>query len=52
MARVGKIRIDTPYMTVYLVPSLPEVPYTPYIYGLADPKNGIHKSYITDLFCL
>ena len=38
MTRVGQNRINTPYMTVYLVTSLPKIPYIHSIYMvLADP---------------
>jgi len=36
-SRVGQNRIYTPYMTVYLMISLPKIPYTPYIYGSGQP---------------
>jgi hypothetical protein len=40
MSRVGQNRIYTPYMTVYLVISLPKIPYTHCIYMvLANPKH-------------
>jgi hypothetical protein len=40
MSRVGQNRINTPYMTVYLVISLPKIPYTHRIYMvLANPTN-------------
>ena len=40
MIRVGQNRIYTPYMTVYLVISLPKIPYVNRIYMvLADPIN-------------
>jgi len=39
MFRVGQNRIYTPYMTVYLVITLPEIPYMHRIYMvLANPK--------------
>ena len=37
ICRVGQNRIYTPYMTVYLVISLPKIPYVPYIYGSGQP---------------
>jgi len=38
MSRVGQNRINTPYMTVYLVISLPKIPYIHRIYMvLANP---------------
>ena len=40
MSRVGQNRIYAPYMTAYLVISLPKTPYivyTPYIYGSGQP---------------
>jgi hypothetical protein len=39
MLGVGKDRIYTPYMTVYLVISLPKIPYIHriYIYGSGQP---------------
>jgi hypothetical protein len=38
MCRVGQNRVYTPYMTVYLMISLPKVPYTHRIYMvLANP---------------
>ena len=38
MSRVGQNRIYTPYMTVYLIISLPEIPYIHHIYMvLANP---------------
>ena len=41
MRRVGQNRIYTPYMTVYLVISLPEIPYTHRIYMvLANPTHA------------
>ena len=41
MHRVGQNRIYTPYMTVYLVISLPKIPYTHRIYMvLANPRDG------------
>jgi len=47
MFRVGQNRIYTPYMTVYLVVSLPNFTvYTPYIYGSGQPYTcslGSHK---------
>jgi hypothetical protein len=40
MCRVGQNRIYTPYMTVYLVISLPNLPYIHRIYMvLANPSN-------------
>ena len=40
MCRVGQNRIYTPYMTVYLVISLPKLPYIHRIYMvLANPAN-------------
>jgi hypothetical protein len=45
--RVGQIRKYTPYMTVYLAISLPEIPYVHHIYMvLANPKylqTGLSK---------
>jgi hypothetical protein len=39
MCRVGQNRIYTPYMTVYMVNSLPKIPYTHRIYMvLANPN--------------
>ena len=35
--RVGQDRMYTPYMTVYLMISLPKIPYTSYIYGSGQP---------------
>jgi hypothetical protein len=41
MGRVGQNRIITPYMTVYLVISLPKIPYIHRIYvALANPRYG------------
>ena len=39
IGRVGQNRIHTPYMTVYLVISLPKIPYIHriYIYGSGQP---------------
>ena len=40
MNRVGQKRIYTPYMTVYMVISLPKLPYTHRIYMvLANPTH-------------
>ena len=40
MCRVGQNRIYTPYMTVYLVTSLPKIPYIHRIYMvLANPTH-------------
>jgi hypothetical protein len=40
MFRVGQNRIYTPYMTVYMVISLPKIPYTHRIYMvLANPTH-------------
>jgi hypothetical protein len=40
MSRVGQNLIYTPYMTIYLVISLPKIPYIHRIYMvLANPKN-------------
>jgi hypothetical protein len=40
MCRIGQNRIYTPYMTVYLVISLPKLPYIHRIYMvLANPRN-------------
>ena len=40
MSRVGQDRIYTPYMTVYLVISLPKIPYIHRIYMvLANPNH-------------
>jgi len=40
MCRVGQNRINTPYMTVYLVNSLPKIPYIHRIYMvLANPSD-------------
>ena len=42
MVRVGQNRIYAPYMTVYLVISLPKTPYIHRIYMvLANPTHGI-----------
>jgi hypothetical protein len=42
LARVGQNRIYTPYMTVYLVISLPKIPYVNRIYMvLANPSYGL-----------
>jgi hypothetical protein len=42
MDRVGQNRIYTPYMTVYLVISLPKISYIHRIYMvLANPTNGV-----------
>jgi len=30
------------YMTIYLVISLPEIPYAPYIYGSGHPCTSLH----------
>jgi len=39
ICRVGQNRIYTPYMTVYMVISLPKIPYIHHIYMvLANPK--------------
>jgi hypothetical protein len=41
--RVGQNRIYTPYMTVYLVNSLPKIPYIHRIYMvLANPSHHAH----------
>ena len=41
MGRVGQNRLYTPYMTVYLVISLPKIPYIHRIYMvLANPNHG------------
>jgi hypothetical protein len=40
MCRVGQNRIYTPYVTVYLVISLPKIPYIQRIYMvLANPRD-------------
>jgi hypothetical protein len=40
--RVGQNRVYTPYMTVYMVISLPKMPYTHRIYMvLANPTNTV-----------
>ena len=40
MRRVGQNRINAPYMTVYVVISLPQIPYIHRIYMvLANPKH-------------
>jgi hypothetical protein len=42
ITRVGQNRIFTPYMTVYLVISLPKIPYSHRIYMvLANPTNHL-----------
>jgi hypothetical protein len=42
VCRVGQNRIYTPYMTVYMVISLPKMPYTHRIYiVLANPTNTV-----------
>ena len=39
ISRVGQTRISAPYMTVYLVISLPKIPYMHHIYMvLANPR--------------
>ena len=51
--RVGQNRIYTPYMTVYLVISLPKVPYIHRIYMvLANPKKEVCWRDDTNLVCL
>ena len=42
MIRVGQNHIYTPYMTVYLVISLPKIPYTHLIYMVL--ANPIHDA--------
>jgi len=45
MYRVGQNRICTPYMTVYLVISLPKIPYIHRIYMvLANPMYVVNLS--------
>jgi len=42
ICRVGQNRIYTPYMTVYIVISLPKIPYIHRIYMvLANPRNMV-----------
>ena len=44
MIRVGQNRIYTPYMTVYMVNSLPKRPYTHRIYIWFWPTLGMIKN--------
>jgi len=37
MSRVGQKYIYTPYMHIYLVISLPKIPYAPHVYGSGQP---------------
>ena len=43
MCRVGQNRIYTPYMTVYLVTSLPKIPYIHRIYMVLANPNNVRK---------
>ena len=48
--RVGQNRIYTPYMTVYMVSSLPKIPYTHRKYMvLANPKCVASRALIRDI---
>jgi len=45
LSRVGQNRIYTPYMTVYLVISLPKIPYINCIYGSGQPNSYGYPSH-------
>jgi hypothetical protein len=48
MIRVGQDRIYTPYMTVYLVISLPKIPWIHRIYMvLANPKHDRNHTFLS-----
>jgi len=48
ITRVGQNRIYTPYMTIYMVISLPNIPYTHRIYMvLANPTHYMSLSNVT-----
>ena len=50
MSRIGQNRIYTPYMTVYLVISLPQILYVHRIYMvMANPKNEASVQHIEEL---
>ena len=54
ISRVGQNRIYTPYMTVYLVISLPKLPYMHGIcmYGSGQPYKYVTGRYVIVLFVL